>query len=147
MTEQVLDTAQPTSATPHPALKTLDTLVGTWTISGPGHDGTVTYEWMPGGHFLIQHVHLIQDGHATHGVEYIGYDADSGTLRSHYFGSSGDLLEYTYDITGRELTIWFGQPGSPAYYRGTFDESGDSAAGAWTWPGGGYESTMTRVHS
>lgn len=28
--------------------------VGTWTVTG-GADGTVRYEWMTGGHFLIQH--------------------------------------------------------------------------------------------
>ena len=132
-------------ATPHPSLRTLDVLVGTWQISGPGHHGTVTYEWMDGGHFLIQHVNLVQDDRATTGVEYIGYDADSGTLKSHYFGSTGDILEYVYEVTDRELTIWFGQPGSPARYRGTFDAGGTSATGAWAWPGGGYESTMTRV--
>jgi hypothetical protein len=107
----------PSAATPHPSLRTLDVLVGTWQISGPGHDGTVTYEWMEGDHFLIQHVNLIQDGRATTGVEYIGYDAESGTLKSHFFGSTGDILEYVYEVTDRELTIWFGQPGSPARYR------------------------------
>jgi hypothetical protein len=144
MNNEITDTT-PSVKTPHPTLRTLDTLVGTWQVSGPGHHGTVTYEWMPGGHFLVQHVDLEQDGQATTGVEYIGYDADSGTLKTHFFGSNGDILEYTYELVERELTIWFGAPGSPARYRGTFDAESTSATGAWAWPGGGYDSTMTRV--
>jgi len=129
----------------HPTLRSLDILVGTWQVSGPGHHGTVTYEWMPGGHFLVQHVDLVQDGHHTTGIEYIGHDAASGTLKSHFFASSGEILEYTYELTDGELTIWFGEPGSPARYRGTFTADATTATGAWTWPGGGYESTMTRT--
>jgi len=91
MTDEIHDAA-PSTTTPHPSLRTLDVLVGTWQVSGPGHHGTVTYEWMPGGHFLIQH-----------------------------------------------------EPGSPARYHGTFDAGANSATGAWSWPGGGYDSTMTRV--
>jgi hypothetical protein len=35
-------------------LRTLDRLVGTWTVSGPdGLTGEVRYEWMDGGGFLI----------------------------------------------------------------------------------------------
>jgi hypothetical protein len=50
-----------------------------------------------------------------------------------------------YELVDDELTIWFGEPGSPARYRGTFTADGTGAAGAWEWPGGGYGSTMTRV--
>jgi hypothetical protein len=141
--DEIIDTAASVN-TPHPMLRILEPLVGTWQVSGPGHHGTVTYAWMPGGHFLVQHVELEQDGQATTGVEYIGYDAESGTLKTHFFGSNGDILEYTYELVDRELTIWFGAPGSPARYHGTFDAEGTSATGAWAWPGGGYDSTMTR---
>jgi hypothetical protein len=49
------------SLSPSLALKQLDKLVGTWKISG-GAEGEVTYEWMPGGYFLVQHVDLEQNG-------------------------------------------------------------------------------------
>jgi hypothetical protein len=39
------------------ALNSLDVLVGTWKVSGEAH-GQVTFEWMQGGRFLIQHVVL-----------------------------------------------------------------------------------------
>ncbi|GAA0740678.1 DUF1579 family protein [Dactylosporangium roseum] len=138
-------TDQNSAKTPHPNLQRLSVLVGTWRVSGPGHSGTVTYEWMDGGHFLVQHVRLVQDDRPTTGVEYIGYDPDTDTLRSHFFGSDGDLLEYVYEVVDHELTIWFGEPGSPAKYSGTFNAQATAATGAWSWPGGGYTSTMTRI--
>ena len=48
--------------TPNPALKQFERLIGTWRISGPDVTGTVRYEWMEGGFFLIQHFDLIQGG-------------------------------------------------------------------------------------
>jgi hypothetical protein len=98
---------------------------------------------MDGGKFLVQHVELVNDGEVTRGVEYIGADKD-GRLRSHYFGSDGEILEYVYDLAGDVLTIWFGEVGSAARFVGTFDDSGRVNSGGWQWPGGGYESTMTK---
>jgi hypothetical protein len=58
----------------------------------------------------------------------------------------GNTLDYVYELEGDTLTIWGGEKGSPAYFRGTFSADGNSCAGAWVYPGGGgYESTMTRV--
>ena len=127
------------------ALRTLDRLVGTWSVTGPNTEGTVRYDWFEGGAFLVQTVDLVADGQGTRGVEYIGWDSETSSLRSHFFGGGGEILEYTYDLTGDVLTIWFGGPDSPAKFVGTFDASGDRNTGAWEWPGGGYESTMTRV--
>ena len=36
--------------------------------------GTVTYEWMEGGFFLIQHVDLEQYGQRIKGIEIIGHE-------------------------------------------------------------------------
>ncbi len=127
------------------ALRSLARLVGTWAVTGPNTEGTVRYEWFEGGAFLVQTVDLVADGQGTRGVEYIGWDSETSSLRSHFFGGGGEILEYTYDLTGDVLTIWFGGPDSPAKFVGTFDASGDRNTGAWEWPGGGYESTMTRV--
>ena len=127
------------------ALRTLDRLVGTWTISGPDDlSGEIRYEWMDGGRFLVQDVDLHSAGERTRGVEYIGYDEASGELRSHFFGAGGEILEYTYRLEGDDLTIWFGGTDSPARFEGRFSDDGTRNHGAWQWPGGGYESTMTR---
>ncbi|MGK5110784.1 MULTISPECIES: hypothetical protein [unclassified Geodermatophilus] len=128
------------------ALRTLDRLVGTWTVSGPdGLTGEVRYEWMDGGGFLVQHVDLHSAGEHTRGVEYIGYDEAGGELRSHFFGAGGEILEYTYRLEGDVLRIWFGGTDSPARFEGRFSADGTTNSGAWQWPGGGYASTMTRA--
>ena len=43
---------------PSPDLRSLDELVGTWEMSGEKY-GRVTFEWMEGGFFLIQHVEVV----------------------------------------------------------------------------------------
>jgi hypothetical protein len=133
-------------ASPNPDLKSLERLIGTWSVSGES-EGTVTYEWVEGGFFLLQHVEL--DG--TKGLEIIGHEQKYGEepsadIRSRYYGfSSGETLEYTYELVGDTLTIWSGQRGSPAFYEGTFTND-DTLTGAWHYPGGGgYKTVSTRV--
>jgi hypothetical protein len=131
--------------TPNPALSSLDRLVGTWNVSGQSIEGKVTFEWMEGGFFLIQYADFVHDGHKIKGIEIIGYDEASNTLKSHYFGNSPEVLEYAWEISDDTLRIWYGEKGSPAVFTGKFSEDGNSNTGAWEWPGGGYESTMTRA--
>lgn len=134
---------------PSAELKALDRLVGTWKVTG-GAEGTVRYEWMPGGFFMLQHIELSQYGESITGMEVIGnlrpYGEPTGAdVVSRYYAASGDTLDYVYELTGDTLTIWAGAKGSPAYYQGTFSADGERVDGAWTYPGGGgYESSMTR---
>ena len=137
------------TASPSPELKKLDKLVGTWKVSG-GAKGTIKYEWMEGGFFLIQHVELEHEQKGK-GIEIIGHERLFGTsepskeLKSRYYDNAGNTFDYVYEIDGDTLTIWGGEKGSPAYYQGKFSEDGNTLAGAWHWPGGGYESTATRL--
>jgi hypothetical protein len=131
---------------PSPALRALDRLVGTWELSGDV-GGSVTYEWMEGGFFLIQHIDL---GEEAKGMEVIGHERGfqaepSADVKSRFYSGTGDTLDYVYEIEGDTLTIWFGERGSPAYYRGTFSEDGNVLTGAWHYPGGGYEAISTRI--
>lgn len=142
-----------TQASPHPhaALTQLDRLVGTWRVFDPsGADATsgqIAYEWLPGGFYLLHHVDLQE----SQGMELIGYDAASQSLKAHYFeGNTGQLLEYTYALTGTTLTISFdkmdGQEVSGQFV-GTFSDN-DTFSGRWEWEenGGkkGYDVTYTR---
>ena len=138
--------------TPSPDLKALDRLIGTWSIAG-GAQGCSTYEWREGGFFLLQHVDLEQDGQRIEGIEIIGHEQPFGAepsadIRSRFYDNHGNTLDYVYELEGDTLTIWAGEKGSPAYYKGQFSEDGNTMTGAWVYPGGGgYESTMTRAES
>lgn len=131
---------------PNPDLQTLARLVGTWHVTG-ATEGTVTYEWVPGGFFLFQHVEL----GGNRGLEVIGHeqtfgDDPSADIRSRYYGfCEGETLDYTYELVDDTLTIWSGERGSPAYYEGTFSDDGNTVTGAWHYPGGGgYATVSTR---
>jgi hypothetical protein len=130
---------------PYPALRTLERLVGTWDVTGPFIEGQVKFEWLKGEFFLVQHVDVHRSDHNITGVEYIGFDEDTETLRSHYMDNNGSNFTYTWEITGDVLKIWFGDKGSDNFFEGHFAENGDSYSGKWQWPGGGYEATMTRT--
>ncbi|MGW4797854.1 hypothetical protein ACWEPC_36085 [Nonomuraea sp. NPDC004297] len=135
---------------PSADVRALDRLVGTWAVTG-GAEGTVRYEWMPGGFFLLQHVELTQFDQPITGLEVIGnlrpFGEPAGAdVASRFYDSTGNTLDYVYELTGDKLTIWAGAKGSPAYYEGTFSADGATVTGAWVYPGGGgYESAMTRI--
>jgi hypothetical protein len=148
MTDDYADPQRP--PTPNPDLKPLERLVGTWNVSG-GAQGRVTYEWMDGGFFLLQHVELEQYGQRITGMEIIGHERQFGAepsedIRSRFYDSMGNTLDYVYELEGDTLIIWGGEKGSPAYYKGRFSQDGTTISGAWVYPGGGgYEATSTRV--
>ncbi|WP_067648058.1 hypothetical protein [Nocardia harenae] len=137
---------------PDAELRRLDRLTGAWRVRGPEVEGEIRYEWMAGGFFLIQHVELHQYGQHIRGLEIIGRERPFGAeapapdITSRFYDSAGNTFDYVYELEGDTLTIWAGEKGSPAYYRGVFTEDDRSNAGAWVYPGGGgYESTMTRL--
>lgn len=135
---------------PSEALTRLDRLVGEWRLSGDV-EGTVTYRWMEGGYFLLQQVDLVQHGAPVIGMEVIGNLRPFGEepqpeVTSRFYDQHGNTLDYTYEIEGDTLTIWGGEKGSPAYFRGSFNADDSVLDGSWVYPGGGgYDSTMTRV--
>lgn len=135
---------------PSDKMKTLDKLVGTWKITG-GAEGKVTYHWMDGGFFLIQDVELSQFGQDIKGIEIIGHlhmfgEEPSKDIHSRYYDSTGNTIDYVYELNGDELTIWAGEVGSLAYFKGMFNQDGTINTGKWVFPdGGGYESTMSRM--
>ncbi|TDE97286.1 hypothetical protein EXU48_03515 [Occultella glacieicola] len=143
------DHSQEAPPQPSAVVRALDRLVGTWAVTG-GAQGTVRYEWMPGGHFLIQHVELEQYGQSVTGFEVIGHlhpfgEPVSEEVASRFYDSMGNTFDYVYELKGDTLTIWAGAQDSPAYFRGTFTDDDRAMSGDWIYPGGGgYPSTMTR---
>lgn len=135
---------------PNPALRKLDRLVGKWKVTGPGIEGEVTFEWMEGGFFFIQHFNLTYGEMKIKGIEYTGFDEDTQTLRSRLLDIRGANFTYTWDIEGDTMWYWFGEKGSPNFSRGTFSKDGNTITGRWQWPEddgttGGYEYITTRI--
>jgi hypothetical protein len=135
---------------PNPALKSFDRLAGTWNVSGPEIQGQVRFEWLEGGFFFVQRFDLDHNGHKIKGMEIIGYGRswDGMTTQdctSHMFDNEGNAFTYTWDVSDDTRTIWGGERGSPDHFTGKFSDDGNTVAGAWEWPDGGYASTMTRV--
>jgi hypothetical protein len=135
---------------PNPDLKILERMAGTWKVSG-GIQGTQTFEWMEGGFFLVHHFDFEQDGRKIKGLEIIGHEQKFGAEPSAeiktrlYSCLDGMTLEYMYEADGDTFTYWMGEKGSPSYMKGKFSEDGNAYTGEWTYPGGGYNVTATRV--
>ena len=116
---------------PNADLNGLQKLIGTWKQSG-GVNGEISYEWMDGGFFLMQRVDLEQYGQPIKGVEIIGHlqpfgEAPSDEIRSRFYSSlDGMTLDYVYEVEDDTLTIWGGEKGSPAYFKGQFSDDGDT---------------------
>jgi hypothetical protein len=49
------------------------------------------YEWVPGGFFVLYSAYGRVGNIDVGSVEIIGYDADAGTFRTHFFTSSGGV--------------------------------------------------------
>jgi hypothetical protein len=107
-----------------PALEPFEALIGTWEIeaSHPMIDGvvpgTTTFEWLEGGHFVVQRSHneheLFPDG-----ICVIGAPESGEGLVMEYFDSRG--VRRTYDISLEDgvLRIWRDAPGFDQRYVAT----------------------------
>lgn len=138
------------SQKPSAKLKALDKLVGLWNIEGDTVQGRVSFEWMEGGFFLRQNIYIQFNDQPIIGLEIIGQEQtpgefeSKGEIRSRFFDNGGNILDYVYELEGKNLTIWAQQRNSSAYYKGVFSDDFNSIRGIWIWPGGGYESTMVK---
>ena len=133
-------------------LENLDLLVGRWVVSGEA-DGVIAYHWAPGRRFLFQDFDLNIFGRTVKGLEVIGHLQPLGAepspeiwSRAYIFGD-GRTLDYVYEVTGRDLTIWFRHQNSDNFMRGQFSPDGQCFESAWQWPGGGYRLRGTQLKS
>lgn len=133
-------------------LKQLERLVGKWTVTGDDIEGITEYSWLEGNFFMQQKYTFNQYGEKVIGIEIIGYERPFGAeepnsdLTSMVYDNMGNTLKYTYEVDDKYLIIWGGEKGSPAYYKGEWNEDYTINKGAWVYPGGGgYESTMTKI--
>jgi hypothetical protein len=136
--------------TPDPRLRALDALIGEWTITGEAQ-GQSSYEWMDGGFFLLQRGTLKHGDRTNQFLEVIGFErgfeatGPAEEITSRVYTTTGDTLDYVYEADAESVTIWGGAKGSPAAYRGRWEQAGEVLRGAWQWPGGGYATVMRRA--
>jgi hypothetical protein len=150
MAENNNDQADRLPKTPHPKLRSLEPLIGRWRIEGPDVEGGVTYEWMKGGFFLIQRFDLVNFGVRYEGIEYSGWDDETGTIRSRLMGTDGSRYTYTYELDGDVVWYWFGDKGSRWFSRGVLSADHKSIVGRWHMPTpqdekAGYDYRLTRL--
>ncbi|MBA2620435.1 MAG: hypothetical protein H0U87_04470 [Acidobacteria bacterium] len=140
------------SPKPNPDLKSFEKLIGTWKVSG-GLQGTNTFEWTENGFFLVQRFDFVRDGHPIKGIEIIGHEKNffgesSAEIKTRVYSfTDGMTLDYVYEMTDEGLTIWMEKKGSDGFAKGKFSDDGNTMHVEWTYPGGGYKATATRVQS
>ena len=107
-----------------PALEPFDALIGTWDTEATHPEfeavvpGTITFEWLEGGHFLVQRTRndheLFPDA-----ICVIGAPEDGDGLVMEYFDSRGVRRTYGVSIEGGVLRMWRDHPGFAQRYSAT----------------------------
>ena len=97
--------------------------------SGPGFPfaGTDTYEWVPGGFFLLHRVDVDMGGERVQALEIIGWDAERGTYPMRSFDSQGNTGEMQAAV--RDGTWTF--QGDAERFTGAFSDGGATLSGRW----------------
>ncbi|MDR6841202.1 hypothetical protein [Pseudoxanthomonas sacheonensis] len=132
--------------TPHPTMKRLAHLLGTWKNEGLV-PGTSTYRMGLGGHYLIQEFEATTPrGRKLSGIEYITWDGDTQSLRSHLMADDGSNFTYTHQVDDDGTCwTWFGDKDSDNFFKGKLSEDGRTITGRWQWPGGGFDVVSRRT--
>src|SRR3954454_5300173 len=114
-------------------LSKLEILVGEWSEEVPGFDGVearMTFEWLEGGGFLIQHA-TVSAAEFPNGVMIIGATGPEGGLQQHYFDSRGVHRVYEMTLDDGVWTLWRDGPDWPQRFIGEFSDDGNTITGRW----------------
>jgi len=133
------------------ALDNFAPLIGRWRLSGEA-EGGMTYRWADENHLILfQDFDIRVFGRHHRGLEVISRLQDIDKPPSPevwsraYMFNSGLTLDYVYEMTGPDLTIWFRHKGSDNHMRGRVSPDGRRMEAAWQWPGGGYRIAADRL--
>ena len=116
------------------ALEGFDALIGTWDTEAthPQFDGVVngsiTFEWLEGGHFLVQRSRTDHDLFPD-SICVIGAPEDGDGLVMEYFDSRGVRRTYGISLEDGLLRIWRDHPGFAQRFSATV--GGDHFEGLW----------------
>src|SRR4051812_42256030 len=109
-----------------PVLAPFDALIGTWSTKAthPRFDtvvpGTVTYEWLEGGHFLLQRSRNDHESFPD-AIGVIGAPETGEGLVMEYFDSRGVRRTYGVSLDDRVLRIWRDADGFAQRFAATLD--------------------------
>src|SRR5262245_33382951 len=95
----------------HPDLAALDVLVGTWDTEGRHRlfdetiRGSTTFEWLAGGHFLVQRSRA-DHARFPEGLTLFGPAEGGAGLAAEYFDSRGVRRSYELSLRDGVLRYW-----------------------------------------
>jgi Protein of unknown function (DUF1579) len=102
-----LERATDQAAAPGPKQRALDVFIGKWittghTVASPEIPATEilasdTYEWAPGGFFVVHSAYGRIGDNPVGGVEIMYYDADIGSYRCQFFDNQGNITTSQLD--------------------------------------------------
>lgn len=118
-------------------LECLSAFVGVWDTEGemkasPSRQfmkfkATDTYEWLPGGHFLLHRFDADMPDGNVKGIEVIGYSQESKSYPMHSFDSLGNASVMHARIDQETWTFL----GESTRFTGGFRDNGKVFAGVW----------------
>ena len=133
------------------ALDNFAPLIGRWRLTGES-EGEITYRWADENRLILfQDFDIRFFGRQHRSLEVISHllginePASPEIWSRAYMFNSGLTLDYVYEMTGPELTIWFRHKGSDNCMRGRVSPDGRRLEAAWQWPGGGYRVAGDRL--
>jgi hypothetical protein len=112
-----------------PALEPFDALIGTWVTEAthPMFDGvvpgTLTFEWLEGGRFIVQRSHNDHEAFPD-AICVIGAPEDADGLVMEYFDSRGVRRTYGIALEDGVLRMWRDAPGFDQRYSATIGHDG-----------------------
>jgi hypothetical protein len=123
--------------TPGPEHRRLEIFVGEWRTEGeilasedsPAVPFTAldTYEWFPGGFFLVHHVDARMGDTEVKALEVIGYNAAGETYTTRSYDNHGGSSAYQGILSDRSWTIF----GDSERFHGEFSADGRTLTGRW----------------
>ncbi len=118
-------------------LERLNPFVGVWDTEGemktiaPGQsakfNATDTYEWLPGGHFLLHRFDADMPQGKVQGIEIIGYKRESNTYPMYSFDSKGNTSLMQARVEKETWTF----AGEAIRFTGKFSDNGKIFSGLW----------------
>jgi hypothetical protein len=117
----------------HPDLDGFDALIGDWTIEATHRafpsvvvHGESTFEWLEGGHFLIQRS---RNEHPDFPDALAMFGAFDGVLLMHYYDSRGVYRVYQTSMRDGVWRISRDVPGFAQRFTGTLADDGQTLVG------------------